>query len=187
MTSARYPRLGEREDLRIELTPSALSTYRQTRLESAGVELSTPEAAEELEDVLRESYVTYSSGEAMRVRARVRRLEVDVEAQLLRVHPDHARVLFASARRYDTQITKAGSGRGKGGHSVYSADLSRRIGYLRVTPRGTLEWRDIAESSGAAPPPWGPMPPNIRELALEQERAGQPRTARWLRKHGIEL
>lgn len=182
----RRPRLGDREDLRIEILLAAVSTYRLSvgdgAMGQARRVLTDPEAREELEDILLQSYVTYSSGDTMRVRARVRRLEVDCESELIRVTPDHVRCIFARSRRLDTRTSKAGSGRGEGTYRVRGED-GARIGRLRVTERGIVEWRPMAESSGAAAEPWGRLPPDLMDRAGERFR---PAIREWLKRHGVE-
>lgn len=182
----RRPRLGECEDLRIQLTHASVTLYRQSRAHAsmgeAAVEFTEAEAAEELDDVLREAYVTYSNGETMRVRARVRRLEIEAESELIRVSPTHVRCIFVRARRLDTG--RRGSGQGPGTRKIYSIGTPRtRIGFLRALPSGKIQWRAVAETSGAPAPPWGPLPPDLRELARDEN--GNPGLAEWLAKYGV--
>lgn len=164
----RLPRLGDRADLRIEIQPSAVSSYRQTRLENTGVSLTDAEAHEELEDVLLHSHVTYSSGEDMTVRAKLRRLGVDVQSDLVRVSPTHVRCSLAQCRRYDT-TTRQGS---RGGNAEYATfrvydAKGDRIGIVRAPRRGggPLEYRAVAGESGSPAPFWVAIPAYVRDLA----------------------
>jgi len=191
----KKPRLGDRRGIRIEVTPGAVASYQQTFARafhaapigatSCTRVLTLNEAREELEDVLREGLVTYSASERMTVRCRVRRLEVDVRADLTRLAPDHVRCNLAEVRRLDTRIERNGSR--ERGDNLSSRDAyrpagpqgpRRKIGVLHCTKEGTLEYRIVAEENGAPSPPWGPVPEYVRVLALRDEGL-----AAWLEKY----
>jgi len=192
------PRLGDRKDLCIDITPSAVASYVQSygvafagpgpRAGTRGRTITEAEAREELAEVLLLASVTYSAGERMTVRARVRRLEIDLSAECTRLTPDHIRCHLTSVRRLDLRRNstqgRITQGQAETKHTVYDAPPNgvgarRKIGYLRKrTDDGSLEYRIVAEENGAPSPPWGPVPETVRVLALRDEVL-----ARWLRKN----
>lgn len=191
MTNERLPRLGDRKDLVIEVTPSAVSIYRQSyarafagaRSPTRGATLTDAEAREELAELLREAKVTYSAGETMHARAAVRRLEVDMQAELTRVSPTHVRCYLAVCRRLDT--TKAARNKARVGTRQIHDEHGRKIGFLRVAEDGqALEYRPTVEN-GQPAAPWVPIPEHVRMLLVRGER--NQATRAWIEKQNLTL
>lgn len=190
MTNERLPRLGDRKDLMIEVAPSAVSSYRQSYARAfagacsptRGATLTDAEAREELADLLREAKVTYSAGETMHARAAVRRLEVDVQAELTRVSPTHVRCYLVVCRRLDT--TKAARNKARVGTRQIHDEHGRKIGFLRVADQGVLEYRPTVEN-GQPAAPWVSIPEHVRMLIIRGER--NQATRAWIEKQNLTL
>lgn len=174
------PKLGEREDLRIEIPLAAVQAYQAGRLQATRVHMNHAEAEEELDDVLRLSYVVFSSGESMTVRGRVQRLNVDVQTDMIRVSPTHVRAVFPAVRYLRTGI-KPGSSRALGVVVYSHTGEPVKLGYLRLSDDERLEWRGMAARSGEEAPPWVAPPANIGEIIAHERNE---RVRRWLAGNG---